>query len=238
MAIADTGFTGRIQNLIYYKRGNRTCVRTMPERVRQTKATKARAGEFGRASRIGKAIREVLLPVIPNPKDMSMQTRLVAALFQWLQSANARPADLAGPVSQVTGLDLSDPGHSVRERWRVSFQVDHPSSGLIQIRIPAFVPKDSILAPAKTVSVTCKISAGSCDAATGTALGSASLERTFVYDRTPVAAETISMKLPTPKGSLIVTGIVLEYRVNKNGYPQTNTNKNFMPANIVHAMYK
>jgi hypothetical protein len=46
------------------------------------------------------------------------------------------------------------------------------------------------------------------------------------------------MKLPTPKGSLIVTGIAMEYQVDKNGYPQANTNKNFMPANIVDAMYK
>lgn len=73
--------TGRIQNLIFYKVGDKYYARTAPARVRQTKATKKRASEFGKASRVGKSLRQQLLSVIPFPADNKMQTRLVSALF-------------------------------------------------------------------------------------------------------------------------------------------------------------
>jgi len=43
----------------------------------------------------------------------------------------------------------------------------NPSPGLLQIEIPAFFPKDSIVAPAGTVSVLCLIAIGVCDKETG-----------------------------------------------------------------------
>jgi hypothetical protein len=48
------GFTGRIWNLIHYVIGNEFFMRSATGKVRQTKASKARAAKFGRASGIGK----------------------------------------------------------------------------------------------------------------------------------------------------------------------------------------
>ena len=46
--------TGRIDNPICYKVGDKYYIRTAPDKVKQTRATKKRAGEFGKASRLGK----------------------------------------------------------------------------------------------------------------------------------------------------------------------------------------
>jgi hypothetical protein len=69
------------------------------------------------------------------------------------------------------------------------------------------------------------------------AMGSSATELIFKYNEKNVAAKSISIKLPTPKGTLIVTGASLTYMIIKNGYEQKNSNKSYMPAGIVHAMY-
>ena len=230
------GFVGRIGNQIHYRIGDKFYLRSAPGSVRQTKATKLRAAEFGRASSIGSVIRSQLLGVIPDPADRKMQTRLVGAVFQWLQTVKGQSAEPGHHPSFITGFEFRDKGRSVRARWKAHFQVSNPSSGLLQIKIPAFVPEESFEAPAYTASVVCKIAVGVCETE-GYPIGSSSAELVFAYNGTTVPAQTISMKLPTPKGSLIVTGMSLGYSVSKDRCTRDNTNKAYMPSEIVSAIY-
>jgi len=209
----------------------------VPAKVRQTKATKARASQFGRAAAFGKAIREQLSSVIPNPKDNKMQTRLVSAVFQWLRSGKGQRAELISNLDLINAFNFSDQAADIQQRWKVALQVNNPSPGLLQIKIPAFLPKRSIVAPAHTISVICTIATAVCDTATGGAMGGSSTELIFTYNATRVAAQTISIKLPTPDGSLIVAGASLVYMISKNGMAKKNINKAFMPAGIVDAIF-
>lgn len=136
-----------------------------------------------------------------------------------------------------TGFEFRDKGRTVRQRWNTHFNVSNPSYGLVQIKIPAFVPEESFEAPDQKVSVLCQISVGPCDTEKGYAIGSSSTELIFAYNSTTVPAQTISLKMPTPKGSLIVTGMSLVYKVSKDRYTGENTNKAFMPAGVVSAIY-
>jgi hypothetical protein len=233
MAIADVGFSGRIANLIYYKMRGKTYVRVAPSRVRQTKATKAKATVFGRASGMGKSIREQLFPVIPFPSDHKMQIRLVSAVVQWLNMGGAKATDL----SIIKEFDFIEKYRKVRNRWKASIKISIPSPGLVEIKIPALLPEEAIESPTGAVSVVCRIATGVCDVETGSALGSSSAELIFEYNNTKVDAQTISMKLPTPKGSLIVTGMSLTYKIHKRGYEVDYSVKSFMPAGIVDAKY-
>ena len=118
--VTDPGFTGRIGNLIYYNRDGKKYVRTIPDSVRQTKATKKKATEFGRSSTIGASIRRGLSPVIPNSRDQKMQTRLVSVVFQWLNQL-----EKVKSVSGFQPLDLGsfsfmENGISVHRRWKVN----------------------------------------------------------------------------------------------------------------------
>ena len=233
MATADVGFSGRIANLIYYKMYGKTYVRSAPSKVKQTKATKAKATIFGRASVLGKVIRGQLRSVIPFPSDHKMQIRLVSAIIQWLNAMRGKTVDM----SFMNEFDFIEKFRSVRNRWKTSLQVSNPSPGLVVIKIPALLPEESIESPTGAVSVICKIATGVCDVETGRALGSSSTELIFEFNNTRVDAQTISMKLLTPKGSLIVTGMSLRYRMQKKGYQTDYTVKSFLPAGIVDARY-
>ena len=233
MATADVGFSGRVANLIYYKMYGKTYVRIAPSSVRQTKATRAKATIFGRASKMGKVIRRQLSPAIPFPTDHKMQIRLVSAIVQWLNGMRGKTVNM----NFIREFDFIEKFRSVRNRWKTYPKISNPSPGLIEIKIPALLPEESIELPTGAVSVICNIAVGTCDVETGRALGNASSELIFEFNNTWVEAQSISMKLPTPKGSLIVMGMSLRYRVHNKGYEADHNIKSFMPAGIVDAKY-
>jgi hypothetical protein len=228
--------TGKIQNLVFYKLGDKYYARSIPWKVKQTKATKKRATEFGKASRAGKCLRQQLMPCIPFPADNNMQTRLVSAIFQWLRSASYQASAPCDPVPFVSKFPFTE-GYSVRERWKVPLEITPILPGSLEMKIPAFIPVRSISAPANTVSVECRISAGGCHIEKGMATGGFSTTLRFDYNDVEVPAQTIVMPLPTPQGSLMVTAVSLVYCYIKNGQLQKTANKAFMPANVIRAMY-
>jgi hypothetical protein len=227
--------TGRIGNIVFYKRGDNYYARSVPGRIRQTKATKKCASEFGKASGAGKILRQQLLPVIPFPADNKMQTRLVADLCSWLRSG-FDPQQPCDPVSFLNDFSFTK-SDTVAERLRVSLQVTKTADGMLEMKIPAFMPAENILAPAGTVSVKCHIATGGYGLKNGAATGGFSTSLNFNYNDQPVPEQIISLPTPTPSQTLIVTGVSLEYYFNKNGYLQKSVNKAFMPAGIVKAIY-
>ena len=227
--------TGRIQNLICYKVGDKYYARTAPGKVKQTKATKKRATEFGKASGVGKCLRQQLLPVIPFPADNKMQTRLVSVLFQWLR-AGYDPGQPCNDVPFIKDFQFTE-GYSITERWMIPLQVTNPEPDLLELKIPVFVPAKSISAPAGTVSVKCNIAVGGCNVESGVATGGTSTSILYDYNEAIVPEQIVSLPVPTSAGSLIATAISFEYNFVKNGCLEKSRNKAFMPSGVVSAMY-
>lgn len=73
-------FTGKMGNLIGYRRNGQYFLRSMPEAVRQTTATRHAARRFGLASSKGKLIRQAIVPLLNIPRDGSLVNRLNRAL--------------------------------------------------------------------------------------------------------------------------------------------------------------
>jgi len=228
--------TGRIQNLVFYKLGDRYCVRTIPQKVKQTKATKARGKQFGVASRAGAALRRQLLPMIPFPSDNNMQTRLVSAIYGYLRSIGNALPEQVDQLAHIDGFQFTT-GCTILERWKVRLTVSRQAEGGLQLHIPAFTPAKNISAPAETVAVVCGISAGGFDRTTGNPTGGFSTSLRFEYNSDEVAAQVIPVPIPTPQGSVIVTAISLEYKMMKNGHKVPVNKKAFMPSGIVSATY-
>ena len=228
------GVTGRIGNVIHYKIGEKYYSRAAPKKFKQTKATKKRAGEFGRASGLASAIRQVLLPVIPEPSDRKMQGRLVGVVFQWLSGTIANEE---GSIPDELGLfQFSETNRTVRERWKIVLNLKRISSGELQIEIPAFIPRQSIVAPASTVSVTCTLAVGSCDPVGGTNHGSFSTKLNYEYNNTEADQRTIPIEISVPESSLVLAGVSIEYMIQSEGRVKRNKNKAYMPAGIVEAV--
>lgn len=79
---------GRVGDLIFYRRGNKTCCRSMPvyKPGSMTAASKQSAGEFGQASKAGKLFREALSGLWPIPQDSGMVNRLNITMYNALRA--------------------------------------------------------------------------------------------------------------------------------------------------------
>jgi hypothetical protein len=227
--------TGRIGDVVFYKRGDKYYARSVPAKVKQTKATKKCATQFGKASAAGKCLRHQLLPCIPFPRDVTMQVRLVSAISAWLRSATDPPQP-GNEVPFIKNFQFTE-GGSVRERWRVTLHVTRVDDGGLQLTIPAFAPGRSISAPAGTLTVKCNIAATACNIDKGVTTGGYATSLHFDWNDKEVPEQVISLPVPARPGNLVVTAVSLEYFSIKNGVRQKTTNKAFMPAGVVSAMY-
>ena len=96
-------FTGRLDNVIGYRRNNKYFLRSMPDKVRQTAATKRAARRFGIASRKGKLIRAAFHPHLGLRHDGTLVNRL-NKLF--IQAGRNNFPDLQGfHFNRHTGLE-------------------------------------------------------------------------------------------------------------------------------------
>jgi len=234
---SQMGFSGRIGNVIHYKMGDKYYSRSAPRKYTQTKASKARAEIFGRASSIGAQIRGGLSSVIPNPSDRKMHGRLVADLFAWLQILSDNPTvknnqPIFDPINS-----LNSEAVSLGSRWRVEARVINPSPGLLEIKIPALDPKKAFIAPNGAVEVICKIATTVTDIVKLTSIGRYSTEVIYPLDDQEVAEQNISIELPMPEGSLVVTGLALVYAEDKYYRKKFITNNSFLPSKIIHSIY-
>lgn len=75
-------FIGRVGNMIGYKRNGVYYMRSVPEKVTQTKATKKAANNFGKASNKGGLIRNALKPHLDVICDKSHVYRLNSKLIK------------------------------------------------------------------------------------------------------------------------------------------------------------
>jgi hypothetical protein len=96
-------FTGRLDNVIGYRRNGKYFFRSMPDKVRQTSATRRAARCFGIASRKGKLIRQAFRPHLDIRYDGTLVNRLNKLFIQ--AGSNSFP-DLKGfRFNHHTGMD-------------------------------------------------------------------------------------------------------------------------------------
>ncbi len=233
----QTGITGRIGNVIYYKMGGKYYMRAAPRKYKQTKETKARAKEFGRASTLGSIIRMEMGSLIFNPGNRKMQTQLVAQVFDWLQRINSQPP-YNQPQKDFIEFNFSPGNPGLASRLLVPIGITMDSPVELQIALPALIPRESFRAPARTADIVCKIATVVIDPVNLKKIFASVNENIFHFDNIPVAAQTISTTLPTDAGKILVlTAMALEYHLTKarSGSPVIDIKDT--PAQMVHAVF-
>jgi hypothetical protein len=208
-------FTGRIGNLIGYRRNGVHYVRSMPDKVRQSSATRRAARNFGIASRKGKLIRRALLPQLNMRYDGTLVNRLNKAL---IQAGYTNPDALQGfRFNSHTGL----------EKIFAQAPVFLPEEGVLKLPAQELLP----LGPATHLEI--RLVAARVDFK----------ERRIIHVQT--ALETVNleegfngMELSVPitgKGSLI---LVIQARgcTGTNGKILPLGNRRYMAADIVSVL--
>jgi hypothetical protein len=229
-------FNGKVANVVGYQSYGKQRLRSLPARIHQTLATRQSGRLFGRASGIGAAIRHRLVQIIPYPSDIKMQTRLTSSIYKWLKENTATVPFDSDHLPFIEGYQFTDDGYTLSQRFRLNMQTAHPVEGLVQIHVPAFVPVQSITAPAGTISLECHVAAVNCSMDDPGKSEYSATAFTFSYNDQLVDAQTISLKLPTPPGSLLITVASLKYLVETNNGLQPSRLKGFTPAAIISAM--
>lgn len=140
----DTEFTGRIDNLIYYKWKELYCIRTAPAHIRQSEATKQAAKNFGLASAQSKNIRCLLAPLIKNARDKALHVRLRKELMTTLSRARSEsgPAGIH-PLSGFRFNETAALSHFLLFPIATARQDDDT----FNIEIPAIDPGTNLNAP-------------------------------------------------------------------------------------------
>lgn len=233
MAIQLTNYvSGRIGGVVFYQRLGQHIARSLPTTVKQSTATRRRSLNFGVACRAAKTLRTLLAPVIPFPKDKAMQNRFAGAIAKWMGQSDPLTMPTTAEISFVTGFSFNDQAH-LPEKWSSSLVVTQPSSQLIEVNIPPFIPTRDIPAPAHTTEIKCTIAAAVCQLASGEAISSYQASFTIPYTDKEHSAEKIELPVSIVAGSMVVVAVGLEY-FGRNGMESKPA---FMPCGVVNASF-
>lgn len=226
-------FKGTIGNIIYYESGGEWYMRNKPPKVKQTRASRASAGKFGTANHLSGSLRDSLEPLLPDPCNRRMMWRFTDALYHWLlryPSLKSIPPAAALPF--VSGFQLNE-HTSIGQRWKIPVSVQQPGNNRIQVKLPAFIPVKSIRAPADTVAVTCIIMAAG-SRFDGTPTGNCTAVLEIPYTGQPLPEQSVILKLPTPRGTVMATVMALRYRLKSGRY---SSRASYLPASVIDARY-
>ena len=232
----QTGFVGRIGNVIHYQMDGKFYTRSVPRKYKQTKATKAKSKEFGLASTIGMVIRQNMDSVIFDKGDRKMHTRLVGLIYSWLQTARNQPAS---PVTQpfIHLFKFNSIGPGIKARLNFEIKISQPASGQIQISFPSLIPDKAFRAPKRASAVVCKIASVVIDIEKKEAIGNSEDELIYDLKGKKVEAKNIIQALPKKAGTLLLTGLCLEYITMSGIYRVPVNDKQFQPSQFIYAVH-
>jgi hypothetical protein len=233
----QAGITGRIGNTIYYKMGEKYYMRSAPRKFKQTKATKARATEFGKASAIGRIIRENLSNVIFNADDRSMQTKLVGKIFSWMQIKQMPSTPEHNQFIDLVSFKFSPRAPKLDNQLKEPIKISNTSPAGLQIDIPALIPKQFFRVSPRASDVGLRIETAMIDIEKAELIHAFSQEVIFQFDDKQVNQQTISQHFPTTTNCLIITGIALVSYVDQINKMLLTSHKDRIPSQIVHAIY-
>jgi hypothetical protein len=103
--------SGLVGNVVFQNRNGKQIIKSRPAQMKQTKATKSSAGEFGNCSTWAKQLRLSLLPFLVNLSDTTMYQRFTARVYNALLSNTTLPKGqrtlLNSDMSSLAGFEFN-----------------------------------------------------------------------------------------------------------------------------------
>ena len=230
--------SGTVGKLICYERNGKPCVRSKPEKVTQTAATKRAAGNFARAMPIAKYLRWGLEPVLPEAKGRYTEYRLNTAVAQWLSSVAPRGKKGEADLSSLSSLELcKDAQLSVRLR-RCRLKVDWGTDGTVTLRLPAMTPAEHIQAPAWTTQVHWTIAVAGSRIKKTEETDSYTMSFDMAYSNERLPARNIELPFRLAPGSINAVAVSIQYTTVNKGKKKRITDAVWLPAAIVDAWHE
>lgn len=136
-------FTGKLGNVIGYRRGNKHYLRSMPQTVHQSARTKLSGRAFGKACKLGAAIRHALSGPLHALSDGGMVNRLNKALLTVLHTDDLHrmPRFIPRHFKSLAGFSFN-PHAALQGVLPVTPNVGLDAEGNIIVTLPAMPPYD------------------------------------------------------------------------------------------------
>jgi hypothetical protein len=226
---------GRVGDLIFYRRGNKTCCRSMPayKPGSMTAASKQSAGEFGQASKAGKLFRQALSGLWPIPQDSGMVNRLNKTMYSALR---ADPHPRGQRVITPAALKEALKNFRLNNKAVPNIQVSCTrEKGQLRILLPEdWVQR--LKSPRYASHVQVQVAALVMDAATGACRKVATVTDCVALDASHTGVLPLLQSPPDPR---LTTVVVLQLRFIKeeaNGQIYSSAEKTGMLSCIIEVL--
>ena len=238
MAKGHVIISGKIGPVVacFIKANNSIRYRAHPRKYKTTTPVKKRRTTFGRASTWGRLFRKRLISILPFPKDKSMQGKFSGAMTKWITTTAITELQPVQQIPFLHGFQFNE-ATSLEARWKVDIEMVKNAEGNFILRIPSFIPKSQIVAPAGTVSVECRIAAAGFMLENNSETGRFEEITEFPLNDDVIAAREISLGINSQPGSMVICGIYLIYKISGKSWKTETDNPKFMPAGVVGAVY-
>lgn len=241
MAKQGKFISGSLGRVVFYELNGVSIMRSKPVRVRQTRATKASAKEFGRMSGYSKLIREYW-GLLGRFSQRDLMLRLNSALLRWNKDSGGDQQLMSRNLRDLRSFELN-PDCLLARHCMMSPKMDLDQPGKVLITVPAFKPDDVIKSPRGTYMIKFTWLIVRCNT-------QPVLERKFPRDGYGIAHSEISTnsaKVPEQRiemplnllpGDLILLALRLTYYTGSVKYSREVTEKKWMPAGVLAAEYR
>ena len=223
-----------LTSMIFYERPRKTYSKNKTTPVQHSAVNSTTGNNPVFCNKLSKSLRMALLPHISLLQNKSVQQHFTDCLQKWLSGKNPVTLDAANNLPFIQGFDFNEDS-SITETWKIRFKVVPVSENLMELHIPAFVPWDTITAPAQTTQIVCSITAAACNLMQPVELGSSHFSFIIPYDNHILPPRVIPLTIPASDGCICITTVGLQYEL-KNG--KTYTRPAYMPCSVIDARYK
>jgi hypothetical protein len=226
--------SGTIGNVIFYERLGTACARSRPATVRQSVATKAAAGVFGRAKSISRQLREGLAGLLANPRAKEVMYVTDKAVATWLRTADLASSNVIEPP--LSNIEFNSKT-SIHERFKKQIGVDWSAADYVKINIPRFDPLQAITAPVNTISVSLQL-AVSASSLSGSYVEGSETAVNIDYVKGNMPAKEIQLSFTTSPGCIYLVVAALKYMVINKGIKETVQAEQWLPVSVIGGYYK
>jgi hypothetical protein len=224
--------------LIFYEYRGKQVSRSRPERVKQTKATRAKALLFGKAVRISAALRIQLFKLVPESEVKPAMYALNTALLKWLATDERSARGLKSGLSYLEDLQFNQ-STSMQIRVQAPFITDWSQPGKVTVEIPAMLVGGTRHTPANTVAFLWEIGIAGCavdNPYQEIAHYATSVETAF--EGKDIPAQIVELPFSLIPGGIHLVVIALKYIIDTKGKRGHRIEKQWLPVGVVGSCFK
>ncbi len=228
---------GTLGEFIYYNWKGKQCIRAKPHKFERTEASIKSGLNFGKASRIGSEIRDLIKSINPCKNDIQVTYRLTGALnkfISWKEKQISVQVDISEGLPYLKDFQFNDQADMSNMTFlKVSAKITEP--GNIEISLPSFRTKKSAPYYIYANQIKCKMILVGIDLENDEAEEYGNVVIATPYREEIFDLPVANMRTATEPGKLMILVVAMQYFMSKDDESDMLTDKKKLPCGIALA---